>query len=575
MTRLSLVAVACTSAALLVTELAFTRIFSVVFHYHLSFLAISIALFGLGAGGVLSYLASEKNGNFYARLGRRYPRTILIVQYQLAHVVALGGIGLLALYQRMSEGDFVRLLVAIQAIILLENLFAIHTTVRLLRPAQRWLDGDREPGRAVAAWRALVNLPADLARARQVSATLLVTVPWAIYATLELGLSAFSAVILIGGGLVIVIYGVMLRYLGMELTLRPVIEDVAADLPDGAVLGRSGVPLRWKLLAGLPLINIITGVAVAGLSSSGPTSLHDLGLDVVVAVLVAFTISLELTLLLSKSILRPIEDMRATAARVGAGDLRARVHVVTNDELGGLSRTFNAAVAGLEEREQLREAFGMFVDPDVAEKVLEEGTVFAGEEVDVSVLFLDIRGFTAFAERASAHEVLTRLNEFYDLVVPVLIRHGGHANKFIGDGLLGVFGAPDRQADHADRAAAAALEIVARVRGRYGDMLRIGIGVNSGTVVAGTVGGGGRVEFTVIGDAVNTASRVEQLTRETGDDILITEATRALLTRPTGPLAERPPAQLKGKRETVQIYALGAAATAAEPRATTAGRASP
>jgi adenylate cyclase len=139
-------------------------------------------------------------------------------------------------------------------------------------------------------------------------------------------------------------------------------------------------------------------------------------------------------------------------------------------------------------------------------------------------------------------------------VVPVLARHRGHANKFVGDGLLGVFGAPDKVDDHADRALAAALEIASVVRDRYGDELRIGIGVNSGPVLAGTIGGGGRLEFTVIGDAVNTAARVEEVTRETGDEVLVTQAICALLTRETCAFRERPPVELKGKTEDVRLF---------------------
>src|SRR5438045_8310936 len=100
-----------------------------------------------------------------------------------------------------------------------------------------------------------------------------------------------------------------------------------------------------------------------------------------------------------------------------------------------------------------------------------------GEEVEVTVLFLDIRGFTSFAERSSAREVVARLNDFFGEIVPVLVRHGGHVNKFVGDGLLGVFGAPDRLPDHADRAVDAALDIARMVRECYGDELRIGIGL--------------------------------------------------------------------------------------------------
>jgi class 3 adenylate cyclase len=179
-----------------------------------------------------------------------------------------------------------------------------------------------------------------------------------------------------------------------------------------------------------------------------------------------------------------------------------------------------------------------------------------GEEVEVTVLFLDIRDFTAFAESASAREVVATLNEFYDLVVPVLLKHRGHANKFVGDGLLGVFGAPDRLRDHADAAVAAALEVLAVVNDRYRGELRIGIGVNSGPVAAGTIGGGGRVEFTVIGDPVNTASRVEAVTRTVDAELLITDATRCLLSDGgEGWDLFVQDVELKGKTERVQLYA--------------------
>jgi class 3 adenylate cyclase len=199
--------------------------------------------------------------------------------------------------------------------------------------------------------------------------------------------------------------------------------------------------------------------------------------------------------------------------------------------------------------------------------VLEEGTVIDGEEAEVTVLFVDIREFTAFAERASAAEVVSELNAFYERVVPVLIRHGGHANKFVGDGLLGLFGAPERLPDHADRGVAAALDIARVVRRAYGGRLRIGIGVNSGPVVAGTIGGGGRVEFTVIGDTVNTAARVEAITRETDDTVLITEATRCLLHRDHGGFAERGTIPLRGRSEPVKVHVALAAAAEAPPLA--------
>jgi len=186
--------------------------------------------------------------------------------------------------------------------------------------------------------------------------------------------------------------------------------------------------------------------------------------------------------------------------------------------------------------------------------VLREGSDLAGEEVELSVLFMDVRGFTSLSERAEAREVVAALNDLYEDVVPVILRHGGHANKFIGDGLLAIFGAPDRLPDHAERAVAAALEL-SEVVNRREDGLRVGVGVNSGSVVAGTIGGGGRVDFTVIGDTVNTAARVESATRKTGDDVLITEATLERLASRNGNWVERPPMPLKGKREHVRLFA--------------------
>jgi adenylate cyclase len=148
-----------------------------------------------------------------------------------------------------------------------------------------------------------------------------------------------------------------------------------------------------------------------------------------------------------------------------------------------------------------------------------------------------------------------RLNELYGLIVPIILANQGHAMKFIGDGLLAVFGAPDRLPDHADRAVVSALQLLAAVDDRFAADLRVGVGINSGRVLAGTIGGGGRLDFTVIGDVVNTAARVESATRITHDDLLITQATRALLSGGADAWAERPAVALKGKREMVQLYA--------------------
>jgi PAS domain S-box-containing protein len=205
-------------------------------------------------------------------------------------------------------------------------------------------------------------------------------------------------------------------------------------------------------------------------------------------------------------------------------------------------------------QEYVEKAFGAYLDPEVADHILSQGPALAGQDVDVTMVFVDIRDFTAFSERCEPREVVEALNCLFERVVPIISERGGHVDKFVGDGLLAVFGAPQRLPDHADRALEAALEIDRAVLKHFHGDLEIAIGIASGTVVAGNVGGGGRLDFTVIGDAVNMASRVEAATRRTGDTILITDSTRRLLTAPVL-LEERPDVPIKGKGKLIALYA--------------------
>jgi class 3 adenylate cyclase len=293
---------------------------------------------------------------------------------------------------------------------------------------------------------------------------------------------------------------------------------------------------------------------VAGLMTPNTRNFDTIGLASGVSVGVTAAFSIWLSLVLADSVSGPIIDLRNAARRLGTGDLAVHVPVVSTDETGELAAAFNAMVAGLGERQRLHEAFGVFVDPALTERVLTEGTDLRGEEIEASILFLDVRGFTKFAERAAPQKVVACLNQLYEAVVPVIERHGGHANKFVGDGLLAVFGTPRRHADHAARALAAAFEIAQLVKDGVGGELRVGLGVNSGRVVVGTIGGGKRRDFTVIGDHVNTAARVEAATRLTGDDILITESTLRALGCSAEDFEERPSIPLKGKTATVRLY---------------------
>jgi class 3 adenylate cyclase len=492
----------------------------------------------------------------WRRLGARYFKAYAAFEVVSALLITVGTLGLFSLYESMSGAEFLRIALVSCACVMVSITVGTYKVARRARPLLEWARGSRGHDKAPEAWRTAISLPVEFVTRGAWLPVVFVVAPVSVYITVELGLPAYSVLILFASALVAVGYAAVLHFFGSELALRPVVHDIAMQLPPEFAERGRGVPLRWKLLGALPLINVVTGVVVSGLSSHQRGTLSDLGLDVVVAVLVAFTISFELTLLLSRSVVSPVRELVDATARVKGGDMSARVAVSSGDEIGQLARSFNEMLTGLEERERLRTAFGSYVSPDVAERVMAEGELLEGEDVEVTVMFVDIRDFTSFAERSTARETVAYLNDFFGLVVPIVERHHGHPNKFIGDGLMGVFGAPERLVNHASHALAAGREIATAVEERYGERLQVGIGLNSGPVSVGSVGGGGRLEFTVIGDAVNVAARVEHLTRETGDTLLLTEATRCLLDGEVADeLEPRGDAPLKGKTDPVPVYA--------------------
>lgn len=173
-----------------------------------------------------------------------------------------------------------------------------------------------------------------------------------------------------------------------------------------------------------------------------------------------------------------------------------------------------------------------------------------------TLAFVDIRGFTGFADRSTAREAVDYLSAFFQLVVPIVEEHRGRVNKLLGDGLLAVFGAPDPVPDHADRALASAIAITAAVEGAFGERCRIGIGINSGLVLSGTIGGGGFTELGVVGDPVNVAARVQDATRDMGEAVLATDATRRLLDEGDAGLVARGALRLRGKAEPIDVFAV-------------------
>jgi class 3 adenylate cyclase len=488
----------------------------------------------------------------YRKLGRRYPAVFIAVDLATAFVVGTGAVALFSFYYSVSKGDFVKILAITLGLTAVAIGIVLFRVLRYLRPLEAWIGGARSSDQTAKAWHLAVNMPILLIR-RNSLFPILVALVSVVASIIVLGLSWLAFFPITIAALLSVGYAGIVHYLALELAMRPILFDINSALDRPVRIDRPVVPLRVKLLGSLPLINVITGVVVAALTSDGGGT-DALGINVLIALFVSFTVSFELTVLLSRSILRPIEDLEAATERIRQGRFDEHVPVTTSDEFGELSSAFNQMVDGLAERERLREAFGTYLDEEVAQHLISEDFEPGGEEVEVSLVFCDVRDFTTAAAGSSASEIVARLNELFECIVPIVARHRGHIDQFIGDAVLAVFGTPERIPQHADRAVQCAVELARTINSRQPGGFEVGVGVNTGPVVAGSIGGAGRLSFSVIGDAVNLCSRVEAETRETGDPVLITGETRALLseTIEVEPRGER---EIRGYDRRVELFA--------------------
>jgi len=239
-----------------------------------------------------------------------------------------------------------------------------------------------------------------------------------------------------------------------------------------------------------------------------------------------------LIIALSKNVTRSLTRLSSAARSVTRGDLSTRLEVSGNDEFGLLSSTFNEMTLGLEEKEQVRDLLGKVVSPEVASKLISEGVELGGEEREATILFCDIQGFTQLSESQAPTRVLNALNSFFSGVSEIIEAHGGVVDKYIGDAVMAIFGAPVDDKNHAANAVAcgikmcqAADELVAKLKTDDGHFCDFGVGIHTGTVVAGNVGSSTRLNYTVIGDTVNVASRVEGQSRVFDSPLIVTEAT--------------------------------------------------
>jgi adenylate cyclase len=360
-------------------------------------------------------------------------------------------------------------------------------------------------------------------------------------------------------------YGIATVLIALHSIVEAMLRPVRAALTKGANFGDSLPRSRptFAAWASLSVVAVACYFALVGAMFGALFHQASHGPVVLVAIAIALTVVLAVPLTVAVVFapsMQPMRDLAEGTHRVAGGNYSQRLPVVQDDDLGALAASFNRMQAGLAERQRLQAAFGTYVDPILASRLLEQGDdVFTGERREVTVMFVDIRDFTPFAETNQAEEVVARLNALFEIVVPAVVDAGGHVNKFLGDGSLAVFGAPNDLADHADAAVSAAVVIQRLLAERFGDDLRIGIGINTGVVIAGTIGSGGKLEFTLIGDAVNVAARVEQLTKTTGDTILLTRQTLDALDHRPVSLVDRGSHALKGKSAATQVVGLASA----------------
>ncbi|HEV8437242.1 MAG TPA: adenylate/guanylate cyclase domain-containing protein [Methylomirabilota bacterium] len=263
-----------------------------------------------------------------------------------------------------------------------------------------------------------------------------------------------------------------------------------------------------------------------------------------------------LATLLSRPIFRLVDGTR----EIAAGNLNVSLRVSSRDEIGMLTQSFNQMARSLREKEMIKRAFTRYVAREVVEEILKdpERLVLSGERREVTVVFCDVRGFTPMSERLSPEEVVSLLNDFYTLMIETTFKHDGTLDKFMGDAVMAIFGAPIAHANHSERAVRTALAMregivgLNQKRAQQGkEVVAVGIGVSAGEAVAGTVGTENRMEYTVVGDSVNLAARLESNAKP--GQILISHRTWEKVSdvvdvRALGAI------KVKGKGEEVEVY---------------------
>jgi adenylate cyclase len=266
----------------------------------------------------------------------------------------------------------------------------------------------------------------------------------------------------------------------------------------------------------------------------------------------------------ARGVSQPLQQLADHTGLVAAGDYTRRIELPREDEIGRLATAFNHMTAGLAERDRVRDLLGKVVSPEIAAQLLHSDLKLGGEEREVTVLFSDLRDFTSFSEKLPPTEVLALLNRYLDRMSTIIEKHGGVIDKYIGDAIMALFGAPVAVPDAAARAVAAARDMADSLDEMNQELaaagqptLAFGIGINTARVVAGNMGSKTRLNYTVIGDGVNLASRLEGLTKDPQHrtSIIVSEATARAIGE-EAKLRALGSVTVKGKSESVRIFAV-------------------
>lgn len=326
----------------------------------------------------------------------------------------------------------------------------------------------------------------------------------------------------------------------------------------------------WRVGLAVRLAVFYTMLAISPLALlAAAAQLHPLrataaetGSDVVKIVAGVVILNLILLVLFARDVNDQTRVLLSGLQKVEEGNLSGRVDLFTPDEFGAITEGINKMIHGLAERQRIRDLFGVYLSPEVSRAILEGQVALQGEAREVSILFCDIREFTRFSAARSPSEVVDRLNRFFGRMTGAIRTQHGTVNKFLGDGFLAVFGAPVHHADHARRAVEAALQMESELAALNKDLadlgeapMEVGIGIDSGEVIAGNVGSADRLEYTVIGDTVNRSSRIEQLNKSLGTRILVSERTYSASGMNGG--RELAPVAAKGIDKPLILFTLG------------------